>query len=46
MSERLGHATISVTLDLYTEVIPSIAKDAAEVIMGGAYRSVSTPEAD
>jgi integrase len=46
VSERLGHATISVTLDLYTEVIPSIAKDAAEVIMGGAYRSVSNPEAD
>ena len=46
VSERLGHATISVTLDLYTEVIPSIAKDAAEVIMNGAYRSVSTSEAD
>ena len=45
-SERLGHATISVTLDLYTEVIPSIAKDAAEVIMGGAYRSVSPAEVD
>ncbi len=46
VSERLGHATISVTLDLYTEVIPSIAKDAAEVIMGGAYRSAATSEAD
>ena len=46
VSERLGHATISVTLDLYTEVIPSIAKDAAEVIMGGAYKSMRTADSD
>jgi integrase len=46
VSERLGHATISVTLDLYTEVIPSIAKDAAETIMGGAYGSVTRADAD
>ena len=28
VSKCVGHATISVTLDLYTEVIPSIAEDA------------------
>ena len=29
VSERLGHATVGVTLDLYSHVTPSIARDAA-----------------
>lgn len=32
VSERLGHATIGVTLDLYSHVTPSIAKDAASAV--------------
>ena len=32
VSERLGHATIGVTLDLYSHVTPSIARDAADVV--------------
>jgi integrase len=46
VSERLGHATVGVTLDLYSHVVPSLAKDAAELIMSAAYRDeseVSTP---
>jgi hypothetical protein len=31
-SERLGHATIGVTLDLYSHVTRSIARDAADVV--------------
>jgi integrase len=30
VSERLGHATVGITLDLYSHVAPGIAKDAAE----------------
>jgi integrase len=32
VSERLGHASIAVTVDRYSHVIPSISKDAAEVV--------------
>jgi integrase len=32
VSERLGHATISITLDTYSHVIPAMAEDAAEKI--------------
>lgn len=32
VSERLGHATVGVTLDLYSHVMPSIARDAAELV--------------
>ena len=32
VSERLGHATVGVTLDLYSHVTPSIARDAADVV--------------
>jgi integrase len=32
VSERLGHATVGVTLDLYSHVTPSIARDAASVV--------------
>ncbi len=32
VSERLGHATVGVTLDLYAHVVPSIARDAASLV--------------
>ena len=37
VSERLGHATVGITLDLYSHVVPSLAKDAAEQIMQATY---------
>jgi integrase len=37
VSERLGHATVGITLDLYSHVVPSLAKDAAEQIMSATY---------
>ena len=30
VSERLGHASINITLDLYTHVLPGIQAEAAE----------------
>ncbi len=32
MSERLGHATVGVTLDLYSHVTPSLDRDAADAV--------------
>lgn len=32
VSERLGHATVGVTLDLYSHVTPAIARDAADAV--------------
>lgn len=32
VSERLGHATVAITLDLYSHVTPAIARDAADVV--------------
>ena len=32
VSEQLGHATVGITLDLYSHVTPSIARDAANVV--------------
>jgi integrase len=29
VSERLGHATVSITLDLYSHVLPGMQEDAA-----------------
>jgi integrase len=29
VQERLGHATISITLDTYSQVVPALAEDAA-----------------
>ncbi len=37
VSERLGHATVGVTLDLYSHVVPSIARAAADVVAGRIY---------
>ena len=32
VSERLGHATIAITLDTYSHAIPAMEKDAAEQV--------------
>ena len=32
MSERLGHSSITVTLDLYSHAIPALRADAADKI--------------
>ena len=34
VSERLGHATISVTLDTYSHAIPAMQEEAAALIAG------------
>ena len=37
VSERLGHATTGITLDLYSHVVPSIAREAADVVASRIY---------
>lgn len=37
VSERLGHANVGITLDLYSHVVPSLAREAAEQIMSSTY---------
>jgi len=32
VSERLGHATVGITLDLYSHVTPAIAREAADTV--------------
>jgi integrase len=32
VSERLGHATINITLDTYTHILPSMQAEAADAI--------------
>jgi integrase len=43
VSERLGHATVAMTLDTYSHVIPAMQEDAAEkvaaLVLGGAETS-------
>ena len=34
VSERLGHATISITLDTYSHVLPDMQREAANVLDG------------
>ncbi|MEV5749861.1 integrase [Actinoallomurus sp. NPDC052308] len=39
VSERLGHSTVSITLDTYSHVLPTIQREAVSVmaaIMGGS----------
>jgi integrase len=38
VSERLGHATVGITLDLYSHVTPGIARDAAEAVAAKIFR--------
>lgn len=37
VSERLGHAPVGITLDLYSHVVPALTRDAAEQIMSSTY---------
>lgn len=32
VSERLGHASVMITLDVYSHVLPSLQADAAELV--------------
>lgn len=34
VSERLGHATVSMTLDVYSHAIPALQADAADAVAG------------
>jgi integrase len=34
VSERLGHATVGITLDLYSHIAPSLDEQAAETVAG------------
>ena len=51
VSERLGHATIAVTMDIYSHVLPGLDREAADsvarLILGGGNAmpeaSVNTP---
>ena len=44
VSERLGHATVSITLDLYSHVLDGLQAEAAEQI-GAAVFGLPTPVA-
>ena len=37
MSERLGHSSISITLDTYSHAVPALQKDAADRIAALVY---------
>ena len=37
VSERLGHATVGITLDLYSHVTPAIGRDAADVVASSIF---------
>ena len=44
VSERLGHATIAVTLDLYSHVTPAIDAEAAALVASKIFDSRSAGE--
>lgn len=39
MSERLGHASVAVTMDTYSHAIPSLDAEAANAIAAVVFRS-------
>lgn len=43
VSERLGHSSVSFTLDTYAHVIPGMQPDAAERFMGLVFGPVDPP---
>lgn len=45
VSERLGHASVSITLDIYSHVIPDMQQDAATVLGGILYARLPEPVA-
>jgi len=45
VSERLGHATISITLDTYSHAIPALQEEAAALIAGLVFAGDAAPAA-
>jgi integrase len=45
VSERLGHATVSITLDTYSHAIPALQEEAAALIAGWCSRRRADAEA-
>jgi hypothetical protein len=43
VSEMLGHATIALTLDTYSHVIPSLQQEAVSVVAAAVLDRASTP---
>ncbi|MBI2872652.1 MAG: tyrosine-type recombinase/integrase [Chloroflexi bacterium] len=43
VQERLGHATVAITLDLYSHVLPGLQEEAAAAKFEGGLRSASAP---
>jgi integrase len=43
VQEVLGHASVAVTLDLYSHVIPAMQRDATSLVAGLIYGSVAEP---
>ena len=41
-SERLGHSTIGITLDLYSHVMPGMQADAAEQVDAALQAAISS----
>jgi integrase len=44
VSEQLGHATIALTLDTYSHVIPSLQQEAAGVMAAAVLQPAATPQ--
>lgn len=44
VSERLGHATVSITLDLYSHVLPGMQKEAAERVDAALRLAIANQE--
>jgi len=42
VSERLGHASVGITLDVYSHVIPALQEEAAEKIDAGLRAALSS----
>ena len=45
LSERLGDATVSITLDTYSHAIPAMQEEAAALIAGLVFASAVAPTA-
>jgi integrase len=43
VSERLGHSTITLTLDVYSHVLPDVQKAATEKLENLLFRKAGTP---
>ena len=44
VSDRLGHSSTTITADLYTHVVPAVAREAADLIAGVVPRRQATDE--